>query len=74
VPQRITDRGAQPKAIGEHRGDLTMHGGDLRADPVGRFERLPHACRNVAARADRCHEPYEMGRDLVWRVVADGDH
>ena len=74
MTQRIADRGAQPKPSGKHRRDLAVHGGDLRADAIRRFERLPYARRNVAARTDRRHELHEVGRHFVGCVVADGDH
>jgi hypothetical protein len=57
MPRRIADRRAQAKASREHRGDLAVHGDDLRAHAIGRFKRLPDAHRNVAARADLRHEP-----------------
>ena len=74
MTQRIADRGAQPKPSGKHRRDLAVHGGDLRADAIRRFERLLYARRNVADRTDRRHEPHEVGRYFVGCVVADGDH
>jgi hypothetical protein len=74
MTQCIADRGAEPKPSGKHRRDLAVHGGDLRADTIRRFERLPYARRNVAGRADRRHEPLEVGRHFVGGLVADGDH
>jgi hypothetical protein len=74
MAQRIADCGAEAKTSRQHRGHLAVHGGDLRADAVWRFERLPDARRNVATRADRLHEPHEVGRHFVGRIVADGDH